>query len=98
MKITFIPRRLAHYAIILYQLSFSMLIGRSCRHWPSCSHYVDEAMQKHGLWAGGWMGVARLCRCHPWGTEGIDLVPQQKPHLARWYKPWTYGLWRNCSH
>ena len=41
------------------------VIGRQCRYLPTCSHYADEAIARHGLWAGGWMGVARVCRCHP---------------------------------
>ena len=38
------PRQAAHIAIRGYQLSFSMLVGRHCRHWPSCSAYTDEAI------------------------------------------------------
>ena len=49
-------RRGAHFAIRGYQLTLSGLVGRQCRHLPSCSDYTDEAIQRHGLWAGGWMG------------------------------------------
>ena len=31
---------------------------------------------RFGLWAGGWMTLARLLRCQPWGTSGLDFVPQ----------------------
>ncbi len=71
------PRRAAHLLIRAYQLSLSAFIGRHCRHEPSCSAYTDEAIQRHGLWAGGWLGAARLCRCHPWGTFGYDPVPDK---------------------
>jgi uncharacterized protein len=87
-------RRGAHLAIRGYQLTLSGLVGRQCRHLPSCSDYTDEAIQRHGLWAGGWMGVARICRCGPFGTAGLDLVPEALPAPARWYKPWAYGRWR----
>jgi uncharacterized protein len=70
------PRRAAHLLIRGYQLSLSAFIGRHCRHEPSCSAYMDEAIQRHGLWAGGLLGTARLCRCHPWGTFGYDPVPE----------------------
>ncbi len=70
------PRRAAHLLIRAYQLSLSAFIGRHCRHEPSCSAYMDEAIQRHGLWAGGLLGTARLCRCHPWGTSGYDPVPE----------------------
>ncbi len=87
-------RRGARGAIRFYQLTLSALIGRQCRHWPSCSEYTDEAVRRHGLWAGGWMGLARICRCGPWGTSGIDLVCEEVPQDATWYVPWRYGRWR----
>jgi len=90
-------RRGAHWAIRGYQLTLSGLVGRQCRHLPSCSDYTDEAIQRHGLWAGGWMGFARICRCGPLGTSGIDLVPAALPAPARWYKPWGYGRWRGVN-
>ncbi len=89
-----LPRRAAHGLIRAYQLSLSGLIGRQCRHLPSCSEFTDEAIQTHGLWAGGWMGLARICRCQPWGTAGFDPVPQQLPAGAVWYRPYRYGQWR----
>lgn len=92
-----VPRQGAHWLIRGYQLSLSMLIGRQCRHWPSCSDYTDEAIQRFGLWRGGWVGFARICRCTPLGTSGIDLVCEELPHGARWYRPWSYGRWRGVN-
>lgn len=89
-----LARRLAHGLIRLYQLTLSGLLGRHCRYAPSCSAYTDEAIARHGLWPGGWMGVARLCRCHPLGDSGFDPVPTRVPENAHWYRPWTYGRWR----
>jgi putative membrane protein insertion efficiency factor len=89
-----IERRLAHLAIRTYQLTLSSTVGTRCRHLPTCSSYMDEAIQRHGIWAGGFMGLARLCRCHPWGTAGFDPVPESLPSRARWWRPWTYGRWR----
>jgi putative membrane protein insertion efficiency factor len=90
-------RRGAHWLIRTYQLTLSAVMGRQCRHWPSCSDYMDEAIGRHGLWAGGWMGFARVCRCGPFGTSGIDVVPEALPVPARWYKPWVYGRWRGVN-
>jgi putative membrane protein insertion efficiency factor len=87
-------RRLAHIAIRAYQLSLSSLAGRTCRYLPTCSAYVDEAIDRHGLWAGGFMGLARICRCHPWGSSGYDPVPARLPPGAAWFRPWRYGDWR----
>jgi uncharacterized protein len=88
---------LAHGLIRFYQLSLSVLFGRQCRHFPSCSDYADEAIGRFGVWPGIWVGVARVCRCNPLGTSGIDLVPQQLPPHGAWYKPWRYGRWRGVN-
>jgi putative membrane protein insertion efficiency factor len=90
-------RSAAHGAIRAYQLTLSGLVGRQCRHWPSCSTYTDEAIAQHGLWAGGWIGFSRICRCGPLGTHGIDLVPDALPTHARWFLPWRYGRWRGVN-
>lgn len=91
------PARTARGLILVYRYSLSGLIGRQCRHLPSCSEYTDEAIAKHGLWAGGWMGLARICRCGPGGTHGIDNVLDALPPRSRWYMPWRYGLWRGVN-
>lgn len=84
----------AHVLIRGYQLTLSSLIGRQCRHAPSCSEYTDEAIARHGFWPGGWMGLARICRCNPWGTAGFDPVPERAPAGASPLQPWRYGQWR----
>ena len=43
------------------------------------------------------MTLARLSRCHPFGTRGLDFVPQALPAAARWYTPWRYGRWRGAN-
>lgn len=34
-----------------------------------------QAVEKHGVVKGTTMGVARICRCHPFAEGGIDHVP-----------------------
>jgi hypothetical protein len=92
-----LPRLAAHGAIRAYQLTFSGLVGRHCRHLPSCSDYADEAIARHGLWAGGWMGLARICRCGPGGTSGLDFVCEALPEKSAWYKPLAYGCWHSVN-
>lgn len=89
-----IIRRAAHYLIRFYQLTLSSLVGRTCRHLPTCSEYTDDAIQQHGLWAGGWIGLSRICRCGPGGTSGYDPAPPELPGNAHWAAPWRYGQWR----
>ena len=80
--------------VATYRHTLAPLIGPNCRHLPTCSDYADQALGRFGLWAGGWMALARLCRCHPWGTSGLDFVPHAPPARARWFLPWRYGRWR----
>lgn len=91
------PRLLGRALVHAYRLTIAPLIGFNCRHLPSCSAYADEALQKFGLWAGGWMTLARLLRCHPLGSSGLDFVPDDLPARARWYLPWRYGRWRGTN-
>jgi putative membrane protein insertion efficiency factor len=61
--------------IRFYQYAISPLIGRRCRYFPTCSEYTADAIIKHGAVKGGWLGVKRICRCHPWHPGGYDPVP-----------------------
>ncbi|MGO9588164.1 MAG: membrane protein insertion efficiency factor YidD [Limisphaerales bacterium] len=47
-----------------------------CRFTPTCSQYAMDAIRTHGARAGGWMGLKRICRCHPWGRCGHDPAPK----------------------
>lgn len=61
--------------IKIYQLLISPLFPSACRYTPTCSHYTVEALHKYGLFKGGWLGIKRISRCHPWGGSGYDPVP-----------------------
>ncbi len=80
--------------IRLYRYTLSALMGRQCRYLPTCSEYGEEAVKRFGLWAGGWMALARFVRCNPWGGSGYDPVPETQADGACWYLPWRYGTWR----
>ena len=62
-------------AIRLYQQTLSRVLPPACRFYPSCSQYTLEAVTLHGLWRGGWLGVRRILRCHPFNPGGLDPVP-----------------------
>lgn len=59
-----------------YQLLLSPLWAPTCRYHPSCSSYAIEALERHGVARGGWLALRRLARCHPWGGDGVDPVPE----------------------
>jgi putative membrane protein insertion efficiency factor len=62
-----LPRNAGRALIWIYRHTLSALVGYNCRHLPTCSVYADEAIERFGLWGGGWMTVARLLRCQPDG-------------------------------
>nr|WP_144296072.1 membrane protein insertion efficiency factor YidD [Ancylobacter novellus] len=92
-----LPRLALRAPILVYRYSLSAFMGRQCRYLPTCSEFADEAISRHGAWAGGWMAAGRICRCHPWGGSGFEAVPVEVPPRARWYAPWRYGRWRSGS-
>ncbi|MFW6042606.1 MAG: membrane protein insertion efficiency factor YidD [Chloroflexota bacterium] len=61
--------------IRIYQNTISRVTPPSCRFTPTCSHYTYEAIEKYGFLKGGWMGLKRISRCHPWHPGGHDPVP-----------------------
>lgn len=63
------------FLVRIYQYLISPLLPSSCRYTPTCSHYTVEALQKHGLFKGGWLAIKRISSCNPWGGSGYDPVP-----------------------
>ena len=83
-------------ALMIYKIFISPVLsffGVKCSHHPSCSSYAKLAIERHGPWFGGWMTLARLLRCQPWGTCGVDNVPENitTPPI---YAPWRVAIWR----
>jgi len=69
------PRRLATLLIRGYQRWISPALPAACRFSPTCSQYTLEAVERYGALRGGWMGLRRLMRCHPFHPGGYDPVP-----------------------
>jgi putative membrane protein insertion efficiency factor len=62
--------------IRFYQLTFSRLLPvNTCRFTPSCSQYGYEAIEKYGIFKGGWLAFVRILRCQPFCPGGYDPVP-----------------------
>jgi len=68
-------RRLLIFLITCYKACLSPFMGAHCRFYPSCSCYMQEAIETHGAAKGSYLGLLRLARCHPWHDGGDDPVP-----------------------
>lgn len=85
-------RHLAKAPVHAYRWTLKPLLGWECRHLPSCSEYALEAIDLNGAWRGSWLALSRVCRCHPWGTSGLDPVPDIRAQHSP-LTPWRYGRW-----
>jgi putative membrane protein insertion efficiency factor len=61
-----------------YQIAISPMLGAHCRFHPTCSAYTQTAVERFGVVRGTWLGVRRICRCHPFCDGGYDPVPDEK--------------------
>lgn len=64
--------------IKIYQYTLSPLLGHHCRFFPTCSQYTLEALETYGIVAGSYLGLKRICRCHPLCQGGVDPLPDPK--------------------
>ncbi|MDC0976067.1 membrane protein insertion efficiency factor YidD [Alphaproteobacteria bacterium] len=60
--------------IDIYKYIVSPLLGNNCRFLPTCSEYTRDSIVKFGLVKGGWLGLKRILKCHPWGKGGHDPI------------------------
>ena len=49
-----------------------------CRHIPTCSEYMKQAIKVHGVIKGLWLSTIRILKCNRWGTFGYDPVPKKE--------------------
>lgn len=62
------------FLVRIYQTAISPFLPSNCRFQPTCSSYMIESLKVHGLFKGGFYGMKRILRCHPWGKSGYDPV------------------------
>ncbi len=46
-----------------------------CKHFPSCSSFALEALERHGAIRGWFYSIRRIIACNPWSKWGFDPVP-----------------------
>ncbi len=66
--------RLVLLLIALYRRLVSPLLPATCRYYPTCSAYAEEAVRRFGWLRGGGLAARRLLRCHPGRPGGFDPV------------------------
>jgi len=72
---TRVPQKVVLGVLRFYKRYISPTLPPSCRYTPTCSEYAYEAVAKYGVVRGGWMGIKRVLRCHPFAPGGYDPVP-----------------------
>jgi putative membrane protein insertion efficiency factor len=56
-------------------VAMTSITPRVCRYEPTCSHYAEQAVRRHGVVRGLGLATWRLLRCNPWSKGGYDPVP-----------------------
>jgi hypothetical protein len=69
------------FPVRLYRYCISPFLPARCIHTPTCSEYMQEAVEVHGAWRGILLGLRRLLRCHPFARGGYDPVPEASHSL-----------------
>jgi len=65
--------------IKIYQRLVSPFFGYRCRFYPNCSLYAQIAVERYGVFYGGWLAFKRILKCHPlYRGESYDPVPEPK--------------------
>ena len=69
-----LPKRMFLLILRGYKYWISPFLPPACRFTPTCAEYMIEAVEKYGVFAGGFKGIRRLLRCHPFSQGGYDPV------------------------
>lgn len=66
------------WCIRFYRKYISPTRTPCCRFIPTCSTYAMQAVEKYGVWKGGWLSLRRILKCNPFhkqDTIQYDPVP-----------------------
>jgi putative membrane protein insertion efficiency factor len=69
-------RKFTLFFLRFYKIFISPLLGSNCRFYPTCSVYTYQAIERHGLLKGIFLGFKRIIKCNPFHPGGVDEVPE----------------------
>jgi putative membrane protein insertion efficiency factor len=69
------PKYFLIFLVKVYKLFISPIFPPSCRHYPTCSDYAVESLNKYGVFKGGYLAAVRILKCNPFFKGGYDPVP-----------------------
>lgn len=75
--------KIAKAPLMFYKLYINPLLPNVCIYKPSCSAYMMQAVEKHGV-LGVFKGVYRIMRCNPFSKGGFDPVKDNFKGKAKW--------------
>jgi uncharacterized protein len=67
-------RELLIFPLRIYKRWISPLLPVACRFEPTCSEYMMQAIERHGVIRGASLGILRLLKCNPFHAGGFDPV------------------------
>ena len=73
-----IGKKAVIWLVHFYQAKASDDTRLRCRFEPSCSEYMMEAIDIHGVAKGLLLGTWRIMRCNPFCKGGYDPVPEKR--------------------
>ena len=68
-------------ALLVPFQSMTSLTPRTCKYEPTCSHYAEQAIRRHGVLRGLALAAWRVLRCNPWSRGGYDPVPDDEERV-----------------
>ena len=75
------PQPVLLFALRAYKRWISPWLPPACRFYPTCSQYTLEAVERHGVMRGLWLGARRISKCHPFHAGGYDPVPGSQEQI-----------------
>ncbi len=66
------------YILSFYQKYISILFGRSCRYYPTCSEYAKWQVDNNSLFKALFFSALRILRCNQLFKGGIEYPTIKK--------------------